>query len=133
MNDWIIISTFTYPHEAHFAKAKLESEGIEVMLKDELTTQVNNFYSGAIGGVKLEVRNEDVKDAIKLLIEMGIIKASTNDSFFLNNLQNKLLIFSNTIPIINKFPVEIRVFSILLFIVLIITALVIIITFPYQS
>ena len=40
--------TFTYPHEAHLAKNYLESEGIETEIRDELTAQVNNFYSNAI-------------------------------------------------------------------------------------
>lgn len=50
MDTLTTVLSFTYPHEAHLAKGKLESEGIEVFLKDELTTQVNNFYSHAIGG-----------------------------------------------------------------------------------
>lgn len=74
MKTWITIFAFTYPHEAHIAKAKLESEGIEVMLKDELTVQVNNFYSGAIGGVKLQVQENNVIPAQEILKETGVIQ-----------------------------------------------------------
>ena len=45
MDNWITVISFIYPHEAHLAKGKLESEGFEVVIKDELTVQVNNFYS----------------------------------------------------------------------------------------
>jgi len=43
MNSWINIITFTLPHEAHFAKSVLESEGINTIIQNELTAQVNNF------------------------------------------------------------------------------------------
>ncbi|MFR9164915.1 MAG: putative signal transducing protein [Clostridium baratii] len=55
MKDWIEIISFTYPHEAHLAKSLLEASNIEVFIKDEFTIQVNNFYSNAIGGVKILV------------------------------------------------------------------------------
>jgi hypothetical protein len=48
-------ATFTYPHEAHIAKVTLDTEGIEVLIKDESTKPVNNYYSNAIGGIKLEI------------------------------------------------------------------------------
>jgi len=74
MNDWIIIITFIYPHEAHLAKGVLESEDIDVQIKDEMTAQVNNFYSTAIGGVKLLVQEKDAERAYNVLKEAGYIK-----------------------------------------------------------
>ena len=53
MGNLTTIITFTLPHDAHLAKAKLQSEGVEVFIKDEMTAHVNHLYSGAIGGVKL--------------------------------------------------------------------------------
>lgn len=69
MQQWITIRTFTYPHEAYIVQGKLESEGIRTFLKDEMTVQVHNFYSNAIGGVKLQVPEEDVEKALALLGE----------------------------------------------------------------
>ncbi len=63
MNNWTVLSTFTYPHEAHIIGGRLESEGIDVQIKDELTAQIYNFYSNAIGGVKLLVRDSDYQKA----------------------------------------------------------------------
>jgi hypothetical protein len=79
MNNWIIIMTFTYPHEAHLIKTKLESEGIAVIIRDEYTVQVDNFYSNAIGGVKLMVQEQDYEVALALLKESGNIIESKNN------------------------------------------------------
>jgi DNA-directed RNA polymerase subunit RPC12/RpoP len=63
----VVVETFMYPHEANMAKGKLESHEIVCSLQDELTTQINNFYSNAIGGVKLVVREEDAEKAKEIL------------------------------------------------------------------
>lgn len=79
MSNWQIISTFTYPHEAHMAKNYLESEGVDVVIQDELTAQVNNFYSNAIGGVKLLIRESDFKSAQELLQKGGYIQVDSKN------------------------------------------------------
>src|SRR5690242_18006536 len=73
MESFITIKTFTQPHSAYIIKGHLEAEGIECFLKDELTVQSMNFYSEAIGGVKLQVRSTDAERAILLLEEYGYI------------------------------------------------------------
>lgn len=79
MNNWITIITFTYPHEAHLAKNMLEAQGVEVIIKDELTAQVNNFYSNAIGGVKLQVEDGNADIALQYLKEAGYISEENAD------------------------------------------------------
>ena len=71
MENWETIITFTYPQDAHIAQGFLESEGVESILKDELTVQVQNFYSNAIGGVKLQVKSEDIENATSILKNGG--------------------------------------------------------------
>lgn len=61
------LATFMYPHEAHLAKGKLDAHGIESIILDELTIQTNNFYSNALGGVKLHVLAEDLDKAKEIL------------------------------------------------------------------
>lgn len=75
MSSWVTIRTFIYPQEAYVAKSFLESEGITVFLKDELTTQVHNFYSNALGGVKLQVVETEYDLGIELLKKGGFIKS----------------------------------------------------------
>jgi hypothetical protein len=105
MNNWIILTTFIYPQEAYIVKGRLESEGIKVLLKDELTAQVYNFYSNAIGGVKLLVQNSDYEESYKMLVETGYIKEE-------KTIPNKFLMdfdrVSSKIPFVGKLMLEIR-------------------------
>lgn len=68
------IMTFTNPADMLVIRSLLESEGIMCYTKDELTAQVNPFYSNAIGGVKLQVQDSDAEEAIALLQEAGYLK-----------------------------------------------------------
>ncbi|MCB2219094.1 MAG: DUF2007 domain-containing protein [Bacteroidetes bacterium] len=90
MKEWQIIITFTYPHEAHMARSFLEAAGFETTLGDELTSQVNNFYSTAIGGVKLLVEKERAEEAIAVLKNGGYMQETDVDkpyklNFFYRN------------------------------------------------
>lgn len=78
MSDWKKIKVFLYPQDAYLAKAFLESEGITVFLQDEMTTQVFNFYSNALGGVKMLVPTVDADKAIELLREGGYMLSDEN-------------------------------------------------------
>jgi len=71
MSQWVTVFTFTYPHEAHVLKTRLESEGILVSLKNENMVQVYNFMSNAIGGVRLQVPEPDVPRAMEIIKEGG--------------------------------------------------------------
>ena len=130
MTDWTKIISFTYPHEAHMAKAKLESEGIEVQIRDELTAQVNNFYSGAIGGVKLFVQQSDFEKAYHILLESGYIREEEPS-------ENKLLVwidkFTARFPYIGKSILEIRLIAFIMLILVIVATPIIISSIPSQS
>lgn len=73
MNKWSVVHTVTFLQDAYMIKAYLESAGIETLIPDELTAQVNNFYTTAIGGVRLMVHTEDLEAGIALLKEGGYI------------------------------------------------------------
>jgi hypothetical protein len=77
MENLIVLTTFTLPLEAHIACSYLESEGIKTTLQDELSIQVNNFYSNGIGGVKVQVKESDAERGVSLLIEGGFVKPDT--------------------------------------------------------
>ncbi|MGA8237170.1 MAG: DUF2007 domain-containing protein, partial [Candidatus Sulfotelmatobacter sp.] len=55
--------------EALLAKGSLESAGIECFLADENLVRLDWFISNFIGGIKLNVRVQDVGNAQKLLDE----------------------------------------------------------------
>lgn len=53
------LGTFEFPADVQIIKAKLESEGIPVFLRDETTINSDPLISSAIGGVKLQVYSSD--------------------------------------------------------------------------
>jgi DNA-directed RNA polymerase subunit RPC12/RpoP len=71
---FITVLTATYGYEIAVIRGRLESEDITCFVKDEMTVQVNPFYSNAIGGVKLQVRESDLNRATEILKETGYIK-----------------------------------------------------------
>jgi DNA-directed RNA polymerase subunit RPC12/RpoP len=71
---FVTVLTFTFVHEVAIIRGRLEAEGITCFVKDEFTAQVQPFYSNAIGGVKLQVRESDLNQAIEILKETGYIK-----------------------------------------------------------
>ncbi len=68
----VTVAIFPLPQDAYIIKARLESEGIPVFLKDELTIQTDNFLSNAIGGVKFQVSESNAEAATAILIEQGV-------------------------------------------------------------
>lgn len=77
MDNCRILISFTYPHEAHLAKGYLDSNGIETFIENEFTVQANNFWSNAVGGVKLLVQESDYEQGLLVLKDGGYIKESS--------------------------------------------------------
>jgi hypothetical protein len=61
----VTVETFAAPWEAQLARARLEAEGIDSQLADEHLARLG--LSGAIGGVRLQVREEDAEIAVEVL------------------------------------------------------------------
>ncbi|SFW62110.1 DUF2007 domain-containing protein [Cellulophaga fucicola] len=64
------IAAFEYLADTVIIKGKLESEGIEVFLKDENTVNSDPLISNAIGGIKLLVLTEDKDKALEIYNEI---------------------------------------------------------------
>lgn len=130
MSKLITIITFDFPHEAHMAKTRLESEGFQIFLKDELTVQVDNFISNAVGGVKLQVFEEDAEAAIKILEEAGYIKEEKElpqpkDSF--------LSEWTSKIPLIGKLAFEVRMLVLVALIAMIGLVTIVLLSLPTKT
>lgn len=106
MEHWITIMTFQYNHEAYLVKARLENEGIVVNLLDEYISQIQPFYAFATGGIKMQVRSDDVIKAKYILSEIGAIKESNLKA---NNFSLKINQLTSKIPVLNKFSSEARI------------------------
>ncbi len=73
------IATFQYSSEAIIFKGKLESEGIEVFMRDNNTVDSNPLYSNAVGGVKLFVQNNDFEKAIDIFSNISQYSLDDNE------------------------------------------------------
>lgn len=71
MDSWKIIFSSTDSFEINLAKNYLESQGIETILQNELAAQI---YGSQIDKPKLLVREKDIEQAVKILIEGEYIK-----------------------------------------------------------
>jgi hypothetical protein len=63
------VATFTKAEDAHLLRMRLEAYGIEAFLWDENMIQMDWLYSNAIGGVKVQVADEDVPAVREMLKE----------------------------------------------------------------
>lgn len=61
------VARYTYPYEAQIARALLESEGVSAFIADEQTINMQWLYSDALGGVRLQVAEEDLLRARSIL------------------------------------------------------------------
>lgn len=61
------IARYQYSAEAQIIKGRLEAEGIQVFLSDNLTIDTDPLVSNAIGGVKLKVLSAQAKEAQNIL------------------------------------------------------------------
>lgn len=94
----VTIKTFTYASDAGLVQSYLDSEEIPTFLKDEFMTGV---YGGAstVGGIKLQVKAEDVERAIQKLKEGGYFDER---DLQLSPFQVKLYNFLSKIPILKN-------------------------------
>jgi hypothetical protein len=67
-----LLRRFQYTSEAIIFQGKLESQGIEVFLRDNNIVDSNPLYSNAVGGVKLFVKTEDYHKAEEVLSEISL-------------------------------------------------------------
>jgi len=104
MSQLVTILSIPYPQQVYIIKGRLESEGIECYIKDELTVQTNPVYSYAVGGVKIQVKEEDVAGAMKILEEEGYV----NKQYREEDPYREIELFANKLPFFKKIRFEVR-------------------------
>lgn len=67
----VTIAVFPTAFMAHVVEGRLQADGIECYIQDEHTLQVNPLLTNALGGIKLQVKEEDVPLAVSLLRQSG--------------------------------------------------------------
>ena len=74
-----LLRRFQYSSEATIYLGKLESEGIEVFLRDQITIDSNPFYSNALGGIRMFVKTEDFNRATEILNDINLFSVDDNE------------------------------------------------------
>ena len=77
-NKFTKIGQFQYSSEAYIYKGKLESEGIQVFVRDGNTVDTDPLVSNAIGGVKLFVFREDFEQAKEILLDISLFSVDND-------------------------------------------------------
>jgi hypothetical protein len=62
-----VVASFSKPEQAHLLRAHLEGSGIAAFVRDDHTVTADWALSNAIGGVKVEVAEEDFDAAVSLM------------------------------------------------------------------
>jgi predicted RNA-binding Zn-ribbon protein involved in translation (DUF1610 family) len=74
-----LVRSFQYSSEAQIFSGKLESEGIEIYLRDNNIVDSNPIWSNAVGGVKLFVKSEDFEKANMILSDISQFSFDENN------------------------------------------------------
>ena len=61
------IAVFNKPEDAHLLRMRLEAGGIPAFIQDENIVQIHWLVANAVGGVRVQVGDEDVAAARELL------------------------------------------------------------------
>ena len=72
------IGQFQYSSEAYIYKGKIESEGIQVIVRDNHTVDTDPSVSNAIGRVKLFVFREDFERAKEILLDISLFSVDND-------------------------------------------------------
>jgi hypothetical protein len=68
----LTVATFIKPEDAHMLRLRLEAGGVPAYIQDENMVQTDWLYSNAIGGVRVQIAEDDVARAKEILQDPGI-------------------------------------------------------------
>ncbi|MFT5780152.1 MAG: hypothetical protein ACI837_003113 [Crocinitomicaceae bacterium] len=117
MQNWVTVLRVELPMDAYLTRSQLEFENIEVQILDVLSIEAVPFYSGAMGGIRIQVRENQVNDAIAVLKALNKI---TDVKKKRNRVIEVLDSISAKIPIIKNLRIEARILVLISFVLLII-------------
>jgi hypothetical protein len=74
------LTSCSKPIEAQLLVARLAGSGIGASLRDELTINNDWLYSNALGGVRVEVEDEDYEKAVEVMRLQPEVEAASDES-----------------------------------------------------
>jgi hypothetical protein len=116
MDRFVTVLILNNPIDLIVLRTRLEDEGIDYLVPDELTTQVNPLYSVAVGGVRLQVRESQVSEVQELLKELGYWEEQKSERTFLDKFDSATsqVPFLNTIQPLFRFLILVTIFVLVL-------------------
>ena len=67
---FVCVAVFPFIHESLILRALLEAEGIEYFAENENVISVQPFYSNAVGGIRIQVLEDQAERALEIVAEM---------------------------------------------------------------
>lgn len=67
----VTVAVFPTSFAANLVQGRLQADGIECYIKDEHSVHLNPYFNNALGGIKLQVKEEDVGLAVFTLRQLG--------------------------------------------------------------
>ncbi len=114
-NSLVTIATFSFAPQMGLVRSKLESEGIECFVKDELVSQT--YIHNAVGDIKLQVREKDADRALKIIDEMEVFDRPAENASRLDAFDRS----TSRIPLLGGLNLAIRFFALLVLVAVILT------------
>lgn len=65
----ITLTAVSYIHEADLLCMRLEEAGIEFFIADQNLASIQPLYAGAIGGIRIQIHEEDLGKAREVLLD----------------------------------------------------------------
>jgi hypothetical protein len=110
-----IYASYSLPDVA-ILKGRLENDGIHCYIKDEYVMQTNSAISNGIGGVKLQVKADDVEKALPILKELGYFEEEKKQSKIVQTVDR----LTSGIPLLNRIDAEQRIIALVFAIIAIV-------------
>ena len=129
MASWVTLLTFNQSAQAYMIKTKLESEGIDVLIKNEHSAQIIPYVSEPAGPIKLQVNEKDAGKAAGILKQSGYLKEEQR-AFRKSALIKGMDIFTSRIPGLKNIPLQLRVILVAAILLVIITLIVSLLILP---
>ncbi len=117
------IATFSYAPEMGLVRSKLESEGIECFVKDELVSQT--YIHNAVGGIKLQVKAEDAGRAKKIIEDMEIFDQPADQPPRLGSFDRA----TRRMPLLGGLQLSVRFFALLVLIAVVLSLIYVMVVF----
>jgi len=109
------IATFSFAPQMGLVRSKLESEGIECFVEDELVSQT--YIHNAVGGMKLKVKAEDADRAKKIIEEMEIFDKPSDTPSRLGSFDRA----TKRMPLLGASSLSVRFFALLVLIAVVLS------------